>query len=143
MSRDEEINDELHEHKKKPCMIVERKDFEHLLNQEESKYSTQSLYKSPIFDDLRYQMAYDKLSRGTGINPRNFRILKLNISDINVDICWLTLENERQVQKMFQGAAYTMLDKFNIFPAIPEKAVKRRKKFEEYLKEQQEIEPKL
>merc|ERR1711954_287341 len=105
---------------------VERKDFIDHLEKFDDKMSNETLFKDPVNHDARITAVKFKIYYATGIQPHLLDIIRVNISSKNATLAWITFASEKTVKEIFRLSVQNGNEtKFNCFPHIPGKGMKR------------------
>merc|ERR1711954_634722 len=126
ISKDHEIKREITDHKRRVIMRVERKDFVDHFEGFDEKMSNETLFKNPVNHEGRITAVKYKIYNATGIEPHKLDIVNFNISSKNATLAWVTFGSEKTVREIFRLSVQNGNEtKFNCFPHIPAKGMKR------------------
>merc|ERR1711954_619398 len=104
------------------------------------KMSNETIFKNPVNHDRRITAIKYKIYNATGIEPHLLDIVRVNISSKNATLAWVTFASEKTVKDIYRLSVRNGNEtKFNCFPHIPAKGMKRNNGIIQILKRLQSI----
>merc|ERR1711954_450515 len=104
------------------------------------KMSNETIFKNPVNHDGQITAIKFKIYNATGIEPHLLDIIRVNVSSKNATLAWVTFASEKTVKDIYRLSVQNGNEtKFNCFPHIPAKGMKRNYGIIQILKRLQSI----